>query len=255
MIPGLDRVAGLLALTMGLGSGSCGVYDYVAETFSDSEPTSGFRHRGPSSYVVLGTRYHVMDSAEGYVERGLASWYGPNFHGRKTSSGEVFDMHQVSAAHKTLPLSTWVKVTHLDTGRSITVRVNDRGPFVEDRIIDLSYQAAQALGMTAEGVAPVEVRTVRGPDTGNRTTGHQFLQLGAFGIRSNAEDFVRKLRQQNLTRLSVRTRKRNKTLHQVLQGPFKNANEFNQAISKLEALGITEYTPVYIPHLKPIRKR
>lgn len=255
MIPGSERVAGLLILTLALASSGCSVYDYVAETFDDSDSASGSRGGGPSSYVALGVRYHVMDSAEGYVERGLASWYGPKFHGRKTSSGEVFDMHQMSAAHKTLPLYTWVKVTHLDTGRSITVRVNDRGPFVKGRIIDLSYQAALALGSTGEGLAPVEVRTIRGPETAPRTAEHWFLQLGAFAIRSNAEDLVQKLRRQGLVRLSVRTRQRNTTLHRVLQGPFKDHAEFDQAVSKLEALGITEYTPVNIPHWKPIRKK
>ena len=255
MNPGFERVAGLLILALALASSGCSVYDYVAETFSDSDSASGSRRSGSSSYVALGVRYHVMDSAEGYVERGLASWYGSKFHGRKTSSGEVFDMHQVSAAHKTLPLSTWVKVTHLDTGRSITVRVNDRGPFVKGRIIDLSYQAALALGTTDEGLAPVEVRTIRGPEAAPRTAEYWFLQLGAFAIRSNAEDFVQKLRRQGLVRLSVRTRQRDTTLHRVLQGPFKDHNEFDQAVSKLEALGITEYTPVNIPHWKPIRKK
>ena len=254
MLPGFDRIAGLLALAL-VGSG-CSVYNYMAETFTDSDSaSSGYRGSGPSSYVVLGVRYHVMDSAEGYIERGKASWYGSKFHGRKTSSGEVFDMHQVSAAHKTLPLSTWVKVTHLDTGRSITVRVNDRGPFVEGRIIDLSYKAALALGMADEGVAPVEVRTIRGPDTAPLAAEHRFLQLGAFAIRDNAEAFVQELRRQGLVRLSVRTRQRNITLHRVLQGPFKDNAEFSQAVSRLEALGITDYTPVNIPHWKPIRKQ
>ena len=257
MTQGSDRAVRLLALTLALalaGSG-CSVYDYVAETFSDSDSGSGSRSGASSSYVALGVRYHVLDSAEGYVERGLASWYGPKFHGRKTSSGEVFDMHQVTAAHKTLPLSTWVKVTHLETGHSITVRVNDRGPFKEGRIIDLSRQAALALGIVDEGLAPVEVRAIRGPSTAPRAAEHQFLQLGAFSIRSNAEAFVQKLRRQGLVRLSVRTRKRNTTLHRVLQGPFNDSAKLDQAIAKLEALGITEYTPVNIPHWKPIRKQ
>lgn len=251
MIRGSDRAVWLLALALA-GSG-CSVYDYVAETFYDSE--SGSRSGASSSYVALGVRYHVLDSAEGYVERGLASWYGPKFHGRKTSSGEVFDMHQISAAHKTLPLSTWVKVTHLETGRSITVRVNDRGPFKKGRIIDLSHRAALVLGIVGEGLAPVEVRTIHDPGTAPRVAEHQFLQLGAFATRSNAEAFVQKLRRQGLVRLSVRTRKRNTMLHRVLQGPFDDHAKFDQAIAKLEALGITEYTPVNIPHWKPIRKK
>ena len=251
MRPGFDCAGRMLALVLALASGGCDVYDRIAGTSSAADPASGTRGSGPSSYVVMGVRYHVMDSAEGYVERGLASWYGPKFHGRKTSSGEVFDMHQMSAAHKTLPLSTWVEVTHLDSGRSITVRVNDRGPFVEGRIIDLSYQAALALGVADEGVAPVEVRTIRGPDAADRAAAHRFLQLGAFESRSNAEDFVQKLRRQGLARLSVRSRQ----LHRVLQGPFEDDAEFNQAVSRLEALGIAEYTPVNVPHWRPIGKR
>ncbi len=251
----LDRAIGTLVLaSILLASGGCGVYDYVAEAFSESEPAPT-RGRGPSSYVVLGVRYHVMDSSEGYVERGLASWYGPNFHGKKTSSGEIFDMHQVSAAHKTLPLHTWVRVTHLETGRSLTLRVNDRGPFVEKRIIDLSYQAALALGVTEEGVAPVEVRAVRAPNEARRAKENWFLQLGAFASRGNAEAFVQKLRRLGLTRISVRTRRRGATLHRVLQGPLNTDIEFDQALSRLDSLGITEYTPVSVPHLKPIRKR
>lgn len=253
MIRGSEHAAWLLALALA-GSG-CSVYDYVAETFSGSDSGSGSRSGASSSYVVFGVRYHVLDSAEGYVERGLASWYGPKFHGRKTSSGEVFDMHQISAAHKTLPLSTWVKVTHLETGHSITVRVNDRGPFKEGRIIDLSHEAALALGIADEGLAPVEVRAIRGPSTVPKVAEHQFLQLGAFAIRGNAKAFVQKLRRQGLVRLSVQTRKRDMTLHRVLQGPFDDSAKLDQAIAKLDALGITEYTPVNIPHWKPIRKQ
>ena len=270
MIPGFEHVAGplALALALALAGGGCsvadvydiydGVYEYVTETFDDSESASvsasGRYGSSSSSYVVMGERYHIMDSAEGYVERGMASWYGSKFHGRKTSSGEVFDMRQVSAAHKTLPLPTWVRVTHLETGRTINVRVNDRGPFVEGRIIDLSYQAALALGITGEGVAPVEVRAIPTPASAPEIIEHRFLQLGAFADRGNAKDFVQKLRRQGLVRLSVRTRKRYRTLHRVLQGPFRNHAEYNRAISELESLGITDYTPVNIPYLKPIKK-
>ncbi len=250
---GLNRAAGLLALALA-GSG-CSVYDYVAETFSDSNGESASRSGTSSSYVVFGVRYHVLDSAEGYVERGLASWYGPKFHGRKTSSGEVFDMNEVSAAHKTLPLSTWVKVTHLETDHSITVRINDRGPFKEGRIIDLSREAAVALGVVEDGLAPVEVRTIRGPSAAPREPEHSFLQLGAFALRNNAEAFVQKLRRQGLVRLSVHTREGDAPLHRVLQGPFDDHTELDRAISELDTRGITEYTPINIPHWQPIRKQ
>ncbi len=114
----------------------------------------------PDSYVVFGRRYYVMGSSEGYRQRGVASWYGPGFHGRKTSSGTIYNMYGVSAAHKNLPIPTYARVTHLGNGRSIIVRIDDRGPFVGDRLIDLSYGAAVKLGMMGEGTAPVEIEAL-----------------------------------------------------------------------------------------------
>ena len=111
----------------------------------------------PQSYVVFGKRYYIRDTSKNFKQRGLASWYGPKFHGRATSSGIPFDMYAMTAAHKTLPLPTYVKVTHLGTGRSIVVEVNDRGPFVDDRVIDLSYAAAKKLGMVDAGTAEVQI--------------------------------------------------------------------------------------------------
>ncbi|SCZ58068.1 septal ring lytic transglycosylase RlpA family protein [Thiohalomonas denitrificans] len=122
------------------------------------EPKSHYGN--PESYVVFGKRYRVSDSAEAFVERGLASWYGTKFHGRRTSSGEVYDMYKMTAAHKSLPLPTYVEVTNLNTGRSVVVKVNDRGPFHDDRIIDLSYAAARKLEFTRSGTAPVEIRAI-----------------------------------------------------------------------------------------------
>lgn len=118
---------------------------------------------------------------------GVASWYGPKFHGRRTASGEIFDMHELTAAHRTLPLGTWVQVTHLESGRSIQVRVNDRGPFVDGRIIDLSYAAARALGIVKEGVAWVSVWPLQAPRL--RFVGSPrvyTLQVGAFSAEENA---------------------------------------------------------------------
>ena len=122
------------------------------------EPRARYGNRSP--YTVLGRSYHVMKSAQGYVQRGVASWYGEKFHGRATSSLEPYDMYAFSAAHKTLPLPTYARVTNLRNGRSVVVRVNDRGPFHEDRLIDLSYAAAVKLGMHDHGVAKVEVRAL-----------------------------------------------------------------------------------------------
>ncbi len=133
-------------------------FSRIPDAVPRAEPKS--RGGNPASYVVLGKRYQVLDSSEGFVQRGVASWYGSKFHGRLTSNGEVYDMYQMTAAHKTLPIPTYVQVTNLFTNRSVVVRVNDRGPFHDDRIIDLSYAAARKLGITGDGTALVEVRAI-----------------------------------------------------------------------------------------------
>ena len=134
----------------------------IPEPVPRREPKSRYGNR--ETYSVLGRTYRVMDSAEGYEERGIASWYGYKFHGRHTSSRERYDMCAFTAAHKTLPLPSYVRVTNLDNGRSVVVRVNDRGPFHAGRIIDLSYAAATRLDMKQAGTARVEVRALMGPD-------------------------------------------------------------------------------------------
>ena len=118
------------------------------------------RYGNPDSYEVNGERYYVLEDHQGYIERGTASWYGEKFHGRRTSSGEPYDMYAMTAAHRTLPLPTYVRVTNLDNGRSVIVKVNDRGPFHGNRLIDLSYAAAAKLDMLKKGTAPVEVRAI-----------------------------------------------------------------------------------------------
>jgi rare lipoprotein A len=114
----------------------------------------------PPFYEVFGKRYYVMASSEGWVERGTASWYGPGFHAASTSLGERYDMYGMTAAHKTLPIPAYAEVTNLRNGRKVVVRINDRGPFVGDRIIDLSYTAAAKLDMLTAGTAPVEIRVI-----------------------------------------------------------------------------------------------
>jgi rare lipoprotein A len=118
------------------------------------------RNGNPPFYHVFGKRYYVLSSGVGYWERGVASWYGPGFHKVRTSTGEPYDMYGMTAAHKTLPLPAYVRVTNLQNGRSVVVRVNDRGPFVGNRIIDLSYTAAAKLDMLRNGTAMVDVRTI-----------------------------------------------------------------------------------------------
>lgn len=131
----------------------------------------------------------------GTTQRGVASWYGEPFHGRKTASGEVYDMHGLTAAHRELPLGTVVEVRNLDNGRKITLRVNDRGPFVKGRVLDVSYAGAKELGMVGPGTARVELRVVQlgvGP-SGETLTTRFAVQVGAFGERRNAEVLHRKL--------------------------------------------------------------
>ena len=118
------------------------------------------RYGNPSEYEVRGVRYRVLETSTGYEEEGLASWYGEEFQGRRTSSGEPYDMYRMTAAHRSLPLPTYVEVTNLENGRRIVVRVNDRGPFHPDRIIDLSFVAARRLGFTGAGTARVRVRAL-----------------------------------------------------------------------------------------------
>ncbi|SMC19188.1 rare lipoprotein A [Desulfacinum hydrothermale DSM 13146] len=158
-------------------------------------------------YQINGVWYYPIPNAEGYREKGLASWYGADWHGRRTANGERYDMHAMTAAHKTLPMNTHVKVTHLKTGRSVVVRINDRGPFVRGRIIDLSYEAARRLGLQKEGVAPVLVEAVRvaspvqvagvtswrlEPRRSYRE-GHFVIQVGSFRERANALNVRRRL--------------------------------------------------------------
>lgn len=172
----------------------------IPEPTPRSEPASAYGNRSP--YTVLGKSYRVLPRAEGYVERGIASWYGQKFHGRLTSSREVYDMCSFSAAHKTLPLPSYVRVTNLDNGRSAVVRVNDRGPFHAGRIIDLSYAAAVKLGVDHAGTARVEVRALDGggaiaaaPAPAAASAGRrQIVQVGAYRERDNARRIAGQLR-------------------------------------------------------------
>lgn len=200
-----------LALLQGAGCGGRGDRDAApAGRFDASrvpavvpkyEPKS--RSGNPASYVVLGKRYHVMPSSSGYVEKGVASWYGTKFHGRRTSSGETYNMYALSAAHTRLPLPSYVRVTNLENGRRLVVRVNDRGPFHGNRIIDLSYAAAVKLGIVKKGTAWVEVRALQPGQTmpGARKVAAPaaggagfYIQVGAFRQRANAEKLRRRLK-------------------------------------------------------------
>ena len=146
--------------------------------------------------TIKGKTYYPLKSAHGFMEEGIASWYGPGFHGKKTASGETFNQYAMTAAHKTLPLGTRVRVTRLDNGRSVLVKINDRGPFAEDRIIDLSRAAASRLEITGKGTGRVRVQSLGGlpeVDSKGDISGKFYIQLGAFGQKENAQKLVRRL--------------------------------------------------------------
>ena len=148
----------------------------------------------PKPYKVSGKWYQPLAHSNDFRERGIASWYGQKFHGRKTASGEVYNMYDLTAAHKTLPLGTKVKVLNRSNNRTVVVKVNDRGPFVRGRIIDLSYAAAKKINMVGSGTAPVEIMAVGG--TGGRVdyyTGNFTLQVGAFKDPDNARRLKNRL--------------------------------------------------------------
>ncbi|HEX5690586.1 MAG TPA: septal ring lytic transglycosylase RlpA family protein, partial [Roseiflexaceae bacterium] len=214
------------------------------ETIPDAVPRAEPKSaRGnPPFYTVLGKRYFVRPSAEGYVERGVASWYGPGFHAARTSNGEPYDMYAMTAAHKTLPLPTYVQVTNLRNGRNVVLRVNDRGPFKDGRIIDLSYTAAAKLDMLRDGTTFVEVRALMpGADIDDKTSpaSNLFVQAGAFSSEANATNLLTQLRTKGIAKGFVRADKVNeRTLYRVRIGPIPSVNEFDRVVARLRSLGV-----------------
>ena len=232
------------------------------------EPRS--RRGNPPFYQVLGKRYYVLSSSADYVERGVASWYGPGFNRVRTSTGEIYDMYGMTAAHKTLPLPATVRVTNLQNGRSIVVRVNDRGPFVGNRLIDLSYTAASRLDMLRHGTAMVEVRSVdagapaaapsaaapaMAPAASTATTpaataapgnvaapepsSALFVQAGAFADPANAERLAARLRGGGYGKIFVRDDViAGRKMYRVRIGPVSDVPEFDRIVAALEHAGV-----------------
>jgi len=218
-----------------------------------NEPKS--RYGNPESYVVFGKRYYVLDSSKNYVEKGIASWYGTKFHGRRTSSGETYDMYAMTAAHKTLPLPTYVQVKNLNNGKYIIVKVNDRGPFHENRIIDLSYTAAIKLDIIKKGTGLVEVRVIDPMrstknslvnEKKNKTSTSQdisfYIQVGTFGELENAEILKQKLSSlgDDLIKISNVVTS-GKTLYRVRIGPITDTKLSDPIVAKLSSFGIFKY--------------
>ena len=226
----------------------------IPDAVPRAEPRS--LHGNPPFYDALGRRYFVLPSADGYDERGVASWYGPTFHGGNTSSGELYNMYGMTAAHKTLPLPTYARVTNLANGRSVVVRINDRGPFVANRIIDLSYTAAAKLDMLREGTAWVEVRalTPGAPEVPMETPTAPaqtpppaapalpllYVQTGAFADPANAERQLGRLHAAGLAGAFVVPPPEGSQLYRVRIGPVGSVGEFDSLSQRLAALGIPD---------------
>ena len=219
---------------------------------SGGTETSVPRAGNPPFYRVNGRRYHLLETAEGYRERGVASWYGTKFHGRPTASGEIYDMYALTAAHKTLPIPSWVHVRNLENGREVVLRVNDRGPFVKNRLIDLSYEAARRLEVIGPGTALVEVRVV--PDPSGATlvkTAHRvparpvslpagapdgfFVQVGAFSDEANAARMQDRLRALGFDNVVVQQGGPPEPAYRVQVGPFTDVEAYDAIVDRMAA--------------------
>lgn len=225
----------------------------IPDAVPKNEPKS--RYGNPDSYEVFGKRYYVMKDSAGYRERGIASWYGTKFHGQRTSSGETYDMYKMTAAHKTLPLPTYVEVTNLNNNKKVIVKVNDRGPFHDDRIIDLSYAAATKLGIVKKGTGNVEIHALTENNSGvatSTTTGTTprsqvrkdaiYIQVGAFSDKSNAEVLKGKIASLSTHMITIKNVVINgKVLYQVLVGPIFHIDIADRIVATLNQLGIDNH--------------
>lgn len=216
---------------------------------------------GNKPYRVFGKEYYVMHSSKNYKERGIASWYGSKFHARNTSSGERYNMLAMTAAHKSLPLPTYVQVKNLKNGKQVIVKVNDRGPFESNRLIDLSYAAAKKLGIVGHGTAKVEVtaidpknyhdNTARAPVFFARNTSHHtttpptkaknatvYLQVGAFRNKVYAEKLRKHIQSVIHSPVYITQLKSSTKLYRVQIGPIKDHASVSKITQQLSALGL-----------------
>ena len=232
----------------------------VSDAVPKAEP---LRLANMQPYVALGKHFRPMTELRPYKERGVASWYGRRYHGNNTASGEVYDMYAMTAAHPTLPLPSYARVTNLENGKSIIVRLNDRGPFLSDRLIDLSYTAAYKLGVLAGGSGQVEVESIltdsnpaklaiTGPSaattspitSGNLEMNLVYLQLGAFGSPDNAHNFLTYVRKKIPWLNDTINITKNNGLYKIHAGPYPD-----QILAKQTASTITQHlaiTPILV---------
>lgn len=207
----------------------------------------------PDSYIVDGRRYYVMQSSTGYVARGIASWYGTKFNGQRTSDGETYNIYAMTAAHKTLPLPTFVQVTNLNNGKRVIVKVNDRGPFQKNRLIDLSYAAAAKLGIVATGTGLVEVKAIdprtyrrnevaAGPSAPEGGVQGFYIQVGAFSYRLNAEKLRDRLSILGNIAVNIsETVVDGRPFYRVRIGPLIQVDVADRIVSSLDRLGIFDH--------------
>ncbi len=219
----------------------------VPDAVPRHEPRS---ETGNDPYTVNGKTYHPLKTAYGYRERGVASWYGKMFHGRRTSSGEPYDMYAMTAAHRTLPLPSYARVRNLRNGKQVVLKINDRGPFLHNRLIDLSYAAAHRLGIVATGTGLVEVEVV-GADTMladapigapvvNRVSQAPaiYIQLGAFSERDNAERMRRRLYGHTYGPVVTQyARVNGSDVHRVRVGPIATVDEADKLVERMQYQG------------------
>ena len=236
---------------------------HVPDAVPRDEPKSRGGNKSP--YTVFGKKYYVMDSAAGYKQRGTASWYGKKFHGHKTSNGEVYDMYAMSAAHKALPLPTYVRVTNLDNGKQVIVRVNDRGPFHGARLIDLSYAAAYKLDMLRKGTARVEIEAISSASyrpaaaalhtapvssvsASTSADASRYIQVGAYSSWSAAQSV--KTRVELLLRgqkVQISKREGATPLYRVRMGPLSGSANPAGLLSQLAAEGFGDAQVLHLP--------
>ena len=242
------------------GAGKKFDLDTVKKVVPYDEPKS--KQGNPESYVVFGKRYFVMPSSQGYYEEGIASWYGSKFHGNHTSNGEIYDMYQLSAAHKSLPLPTYVEVTNLSNQRKLILRVNDRGPFHEGRIIDLSYAAALKLDIVRTGTAKVSVRALTSEkDLANNSagasqqssawqdeshlSGRLFTQVGAYSVLKNAQNVQKALVAKQFKYVAIYADNK-KNLYRLRLGPHRNTQEAEHVLAQLKQQGYPDAKTVVL---------
>ncbi|HEY3326130.1 MAG TPA: septal ring lytic transglycosylase RlpA family protein [Novimethylophilus sp.] len=249
--PGAAKKGGYY-LDDGPGDGPQPDFDAIPDAVPRYEPPLARANR---PYVALGENYTPMTEFQPYKASGIASWYGKRYHGQKTSTGEVYDMYGMSAAHTTLPIPSFVRVTNPENGRSVIVRVNDRGPFKKDRLIDLSYAAAYKLHLTGKGSGLVEVEAIDArkplpepaqPALGldkaleKPVSGGTFVQVGAFKQKDNADQLRARIVKSGLAQNGAVESWYNDGMHRVRLGPYVNRDEAERAALLLkQSLGLT----------------